>query len=134
MKPPRPKRILAAIPDLFFWSKVAGTAQHVGAEAQLATTRQALVDGARTGADLVIVDLEARQIDPLGAILEICSRDPSARPQLVAFAGHARTALLQEARAAGCDQVLTKGALASTLPLLMSHPSSDDTVTPAPSP
>lgn len=109
------KRLLAAIPDLFFGSKVSGVASQLGIEVRFAASRAALVEGARSGADLVLIDLDAAVIDPLGAIREI--RAGGAR--VVAFASHVHAGRLAEARAAGCDEVLTRGSLARSLPALL---------------
>ena len=113
-KPPR--RVLAAIPDLFFGSKVSGAARHLGVEVRFASTRQALLDGARSQPDLVIVDLDAQQVDPLGAIREILSANEL---RLIAFASHVHGTRLEQARAAGCQEVLTRGSLSANLPELL---------------
>ena len=113
------KRVLAAIPDLFFGSKVAGAAKRIGIEVQFASTRKALLDGVQSSPDLVIVDLDASTLDPLGAIREIRGASVASTPPLVAFASHVHGSLLESAHAAGCDQVLTRGALASGLPDLL---------------
>ncbi len=113
------KTILALIPDLFFWSKVAAAASRLGLEARLATSRDALLAGVDAGTGLVIVDLDAQGVDALGAVREIRERRRAGGPQLVAFASHVHAALLAEARDSGCDQVLTRGALASGLPRLL---------------
>ncbi len=110
------KRVLAAIPDLFFGSKVSGAAGQLGVQVKFASSRQALLDGARLQPDLVIVDLDAQQVDPLGAIREIRSASDL---RLIAFASHVHGARLEEARAAGCDEVLTKGSLSASLPALL---------------
>ena len=111
------KRVLAAIPDLFFGSKVSGSARQVGARVEFAASREALLAGAQSRPDLVIVDLEAAGLDPVGSIRTIRSESDV---RLVAFAGHARGALLEEARAAGCDEIYTRGSLAARLPGLLS--------------
>ena len=126
MRLPGPKRVLAAIPDLFFWSKVSGVASQLGAQARLTTSKASLLEAANAGADLVIVDLEADALDPLEAIREILSSRAPTGPRLVAFAGHTKESLLEKARAAGCDEVLTKGALASALPRLLSPAGAED--------
>ena len=110
------KRVLAAIPDLFMGSKVSGTAGQLGIQVKFASSRHALLDGARSRPDLVIVDLDAQQVDPLGAIREIRSASDL---RLIAFANHVHGARLEEARAAGCDEVLTKGSFSARLPTLL---------------
>jgi len=113
------KRVLAAIPDLFFSSKVSGTARQLGISFQLAGSRQALLEAARSRPDLIIVDLDADSVDPLGVVGELRSLAPSGAPRLIGFASHVRETVLREARRAGYDEVLTRGALAANLPGLL---------------
>ena len=113
------KTILALIPDLFFWSKVAGAASRLGLQARLATSRDALLAGVGDRPRLVIIDLDAQGVDALGAIREIRERCRAGEPRVVAFASHVRAERLASAEEAGCDQVLTRGALASGLPRLL---------------
>ena len=116
-----PKRVLAAIPDLFFGSKVTGAASPFGISVQFASSRRALLDGAASKPDLIIVDLDAQVLDPFGSISEILAHEQADRPRLVAFASHVHGATLDRAREAGCDRVLTKGALASGLPAVLAE-------------
>ena len=113
------KRVLAAIPDLFFGSKVTGAAAKLGIEVRIAVTRQAVLEGARSRPDLVIVDLDAPAIDPIGVVGELRSVSAARPPRVMAFASHVRDDLLASARAAGYDQVFTRGALATALPQLL---------------
>ncbi len=113
------KRVLAAVPDLFFGSKISGTASRLGVSVQFAASRKALLDGVRSEPDLIVVDLEAAAVDPLGAVREIRALKLAREPRLIAFGSHIYEALLREARDAGYDEVLTKGSLAATLPELL---------------
>lgn len=113
------KRVLAAIPDLFLGSKVSGAASRLGVEVQFATSRQAVLNQVDLGADLLLIDLDAGALDPVGLIVELRDLPAARRLRLVAFASHVHTALLEEARAAGCDEVLTRGTLAANLPRLL---------------
>ena len=113
------KRVLAAIPDLFFGSKVSGTAKQLGVSVQFASSRQALLDAARSRPDLIIVDLDAMAVDPIGVAGELRSLAPAGGSRLVAFGNHVHEAVLQQARTVGYDDVLTRGALAANLPSLL---------------
>lgn len=112
-------RILGAVPDLFFWSKVSATAARLGHQAQLVTTRDAVMAGVEAGADLVLVDLDATALDPIGILRSLRRQDGPDRPELVAFASHVHVQRLEEARAAGCRRVLSRGKLAASLPRLL---------------
>lgn len=115
------KHVLAAIPDLFFGSKVSGTARQLDVSVRFANSREALLDGARSQPDMIIVDLDAAVIDPIGVVGELRSLAPSdgQAARLVAFASHVNETVLLRARTAGYDEVLTRGALAVNLPSLL---------------
>ena len=112
------KRVLAAIPDLFFGSKVSAAAGRLDISVQFAGSRQALLDGAMSRPDLIIVDLEGKR-----AILSVWwasfarSHRRAARAWSRSRAMSARG--LQRAREAGYDEVLTRGGLAAGLPDLL---------------
>ena len=112
MEAKKTKNVLAAISDLFFGSKVSGTARPLGVEVRFATTPQALLEGLRSGPDLVIVDLDAAHLDPLGAIGQVRQ---AGGPRVIAFANHTRVDLIERAGAAGCEEVHTRGSLAAGL-------------------
>ncbi len=116
MDPKASKRVLAAIPDLFFGSKVAAAAGRLGIRVEFATSRQALAEGIRSRPDLVVIDLDAPTTERIEAIRAACSRG---NVRLVAFASHVHGARLDEARDSGCEEVLTRAKLASTLPALL---------------
>lgn len=118
---PGSKRVLAAIPDLFFGSKVSGAASRLGVEVRFAASRQAVLKEVDLGADLLLIDLDAGALDPVGLIVELRALPAASRLRLVAFASHVHPALLEEAKAAGCDDVLTRGALAANLPRLLAQ-------------
>ena len=68
---------------------------------------------------MIIVDLEAAAVDPLGVAGELRSLPPPRGPRLIGFASHVRETALQRAREAGYDSVLTRGSLAANLPNLL---------------
>ena len=82
-------------------------------EVRFATTRQALLEGLRSGPDLVIVDLDAAHLDPLGAIGPGPACRRATRDRLCT--NHTRVDLIEQARAAGCEEVHTRGSLAAGL-------------------
>lgn len=114
-----PKRVLAAIPDLFFSSKVSGAANQLGIDVQIANSRETLLQHAVRGADLLLIDLDASTLDGIGLVNELRSLNLPRPLRLVAFASHVHSNLLEAARSAGCDLVLTRGALAADLPRVL---------------
>ena len=112
--------VVALIEDLMFSSKVREAATALGVEARSVRSLEALVEGCRGGAGLVVVDLDARRLSPIAAI-EALRADPSlAGLSVVGFFSHVHEERAEQARAAGCSQVLTRGAFVRELPALLS--------------
>ena len=111
-------RIVAGIPDLFFASKLVGTARQRGMRVDLVTTRAALRAGIRERPDLVVADLDASVVDAIGVGRELCSQPRPGR--MIAFASHVNAELLEEGRRAGWH-VLAKGAFAARIPKILSE-------------
>jgi CheY-like chemotaxis protein len=112
-------KIVAGVPDLFFATRIAETARQLGVSIVFATSGQAIVDKASGGPALVILDLAAAPLDPIGLIAKL-KADSGARPaRVIGFVNHERTDLIEQARQAGCDEVLTRGAFTKSLPDLL---------------
>ncbi len=116
---PSPRTVVAGVPDLFFSSKISETARHLGVQIVFAQTPEALTKRAENGVNLVVLDLGAAQLDPLALIRKLKAQVATAGTTIIAFANHERTDLIEGARAAGCDQVMTRGAFSSGLPAIL---------------
>lgn len=103
--------------DLFFSSRIAGTASALGLRVDVvpdaATACEKLRDG---GYACLFVDLGDAAVDIGKLVAEL---SPDTRPAVVAFGAHVAHQRLEDAAAAGCDEVLTRGALSATLPALL---------------
>ncbi len=127
--------VLALVDDLFFQSKLAETARHVGVTLQTVTTGNALTEAARTHVPrLVLVDLNARA-GAIEAVERMCgssqtdnlhgSASPdeadagktggNAQVPVIAFLSHVQTELAERARAAGCTNVLPRSKFTAEL-------------------
>jgi CheY-like chemotaxis protein len=103
--------------DLFFTSKVTGTAEMLGFEVQV-------VGDAQTAALRIVAEPYACVFldlaDPGLDVAEFFARLPAdGRPPVVAFGSHVATARLQAARDAGCDDVLPRSRFSASLPELL---------------
>lgn len=112
-------RVVAGVPDLFFASKIAETARQVGVAVEFASSRQALLDKTAEPPALIILDLGAATLEPL-ALIALLKAGPQAA-RVVAFVNHERTDLIEQARQAGCDEVMTRGAFAKNLPGMLTE-------------
>lgn len=101
-------RILLVSPDLMVGSRLAGLARACGA----AFEQRHGPDASAAGFDLVILDLQGLReavAAAVGRLREVPGEGQP--PKLVAFGPHVATALLDDARAAGADAVVSRGEI-----------------------
>jgi CheY-like chemotaxis protein len=98
--------------DLLFTSKIRETAQGLGHTVAASRDAAALTEAAR-GAAMVIVDL--RLPSALDAIARLRADELTRTVPAVGFCDHERTELMEQARRAGCEQVLAKGRFTADL-------------------
>ncbi len=103
--------------DLFFTSKITGTAEMLEFEVQVVGDAQTAVQRvAEKPHACVFLDLA----DPVLDVTEFFAGLPAdGRPPVVAFGSHVATARLQAARDAGCDDVLPRSRFSASLPELL---------------
>lgn len=107
----------ALITDLFFVSKVKGTADVLGVPLKVVRSVEALLAEVKAGADTLIIDMNASGIDPAEAIRSCKALEPV--PRVIAYLSHVQTDLLEAARAAGADLVLPRSRFSADLPDLL---------------
>ncbi|MFN0050845.1 MAG: response regulator [Planctomycetales bacterium] len=116
MPDPTPRGVLISR-DLMFTSKVTGTAQQLGLSVVVvpdgaAATRQI----AASPVQCMFIDLS---LPPWDLPAFIASLPSDGRPTIIAFGSHVATEKLQEARTAGCDEVLPRSRFSGELPALL---------------
>jgi DNA-binding NarL/FixJ family response regulator len=106
--------IHVAVRDLLFRSRIQAAAQRLQVALAIAPRDRPLADAVRAaGGGLVLLDLG----DP-GAIEQIPAvREAGGR--VVAFAGHVQEELIARARAAGADEVLSRGQLVARIDAIL---------------
>src|SRR5262249_45830961 len=102
------QHVVAYVPDLMDRSRITA----VAAGCTFVRSAEELVQ-ASSQAGPVVVDLN--RPGGLAALARVTSR----APRTLAFASHVDRDVLDEARAAGCDQVLARSAFFSRLPDLL---------------
>lgn len=105
-------RVVALMDDLFFQMKLAETAKRLGVEVKVAATADALLPLLDAKAKLVIIDLNARS-QPIQAIERIRTAKNGLR--VIGFLSHVQTELAEQARAAGCDEVMPRSRFTQDL-------------------
>jgi PleD family two-component response regulator len=110
------RRVLAAVDDIFFASKIRAAAQASGIEFDSARTVESAIDKAKANAPgVVIADLHSQRCDPF-ALAQALKADAELRDiPLVGFFSHVQTELRERALAAGFDRVLARSTFSSQL-------------------
>ncbi|MBT4865307.1 MAG: hypothetical protein HON53_09335 [Planctomycetaceae bacterium] len=108
--------------DLFFGSKVTGTATamglHVELEADIGRGLSKLEGG---GYRCVILDLAMQGLSPADVIAAVNNSSATDRPHVIAFGSHVHTTRLEESRKAGCDDVMPRSRFSAELIEILSR-------------
>jgi CheY-like chemotaxis protein len=112
--------ILAVCTDLFFAVKIGDAARRTGRRAKFVKSRESMLEAARAGAAMIILDLNCRDVDCTGLVRAL-KADPAteAIPQ-TAFVAHVESGVIREARNAGCEHVLARSAFVKELDAILS--------------
>ena len=106
-----PRTVIAVVDDLFFASKIRGTAEQLGITVRFARTTDALVEAARRDPPaLIICDLHSQRIDPNDLAKQLKADDQLRSIPLLGFFSHVQTELQRQAEQAGFDRVIPRSA------------------------
>ena len=107
-------QVIAAIPDLFFRAKVLETAKTLAVNLDIARDADELLQQVRSEKPrLVLMDLQAAALQPLDTLVAL-----EGIP-VIGFLAHEELQLRDQALAAGCGEVLTKGQFSASLPSIL---------------
>ena len=108
--------LIALVEDLMFLSRVREAARGTGLEVRVARKTADVLEAARAGAALLVVDLDSRRL-PWGEAVTSLRSDPALGSlPVVGFLSHVNAEAAQAARAAGCTRVLARSAFVQELP------------------
>ena len=115
------RRVLAAVEDLLFRSKISETADVVGVEAAFPRNPKKLLEALRASPpDLLVLDLNSARFEPL-ELLRIVNSDSALQDvRTVGFLSHVQGDLAMAARKSGCDRVMARSAFVENLPRVLS--------------
>lgn len=106
--------VIAAIPDVFFRAKVLETAKALAVNLDVARDANELLQQIRTEKPrLVLLDLQAAAMQPLDTLVALDGIP------VVGYLAHEQVDLREQALAAGCGEVLTKGQFSASLPTIL---------------
>lgn len=113
-------RVLLLSPDLMAISRLAALARE--SDGSLESLRSLDTKPREDGYDLVLIDLQGMAGDPALLVSQVRAAVPGRHaqaPQVVAFGPHVATARLEQARAAGADDAVSRGELLGAFPALI---------------
>jgi PleD family two-component response regulator len=114
------RRVIAAVGDMIFASKIRGTAEHLNVTVDFARSEDALFDAAKTDVpSLVILDLHSTRPDPFALAARLKADEQLRTVPIVAFFSHVETELQRRALEAGVDHVLPRSAFVKRLPEIL---------------
>jgi PleD family two-component response regulator len=112
---PEPKKVLAALEDLFFTVKINEAAKRVGLAIEFVKSEKDVLEKAKTNPTLIILDLNCNSIQPLKLIGELKGNAETKAISLIGFLSHVQGELKQQAQEAGCDMVMARSAFSQNL-------------------
>ena len=115
------RRVVAAVEDLLFLSKISETANQLGVEAFFPRSPKKLVAEAQaTPPNLLILDLNSTRFEPLMLLRQLKSDEALRNVPIVGFLSHVQKDLAVVARESGCDRVMARSAFTRDLPQILS--------------
>ena len=114
------RRVLAAVEDLLFRSKISETASSLGIEATFPRNPRRLLEALRESPpDLLVIDLNSARFEPLTLLEDVRSDEATRDVSTVGFLSHVQKDLAVAAREAGCDRVVARSAFTRDLPRIL---------------
>jgi len=117
--PASPQQIVVADDDLLFSTNLSGTLTALGYRPLVVRTEAALLETLRGSPRAAIVNLAARGFEAAGVIARLKDDTATRGVPILGFCGHRDVERLRAAKAAGCDEVATNGAVAGDLGRLL---------------
>jgi len=115
------RRVVAAVEDLLFRSKISETANQLGVETLFPRSPKKLVAEAQaTPPNLLILDLNSTHFEPLMLLRQLKSDEALRGVPIVGFLSHVQKDLAVAARESGCDRVMARSAFTRDLPEILS--------------
>jgi PleD family two-component response regulator len=123
------RRVLAAVEDLLFKSKISETADVLGVEARFPRSKARLLEALRESPpDLLILDLNSARFEPLELLQTVKSDDAMKDVPTIGFLSHVQRDLAVAARESGCDRVMARSAFTRDLPRMLEKEEASETV------
>ena len=110
------RRVVAAVEDLLFRSKISATANALNVEARFPRSPKKLLEGAaQEPPDLLVLDLNSPRFEPLRLLEELKAGENTRDVPVVGFISHVQKDLALAARERGCDRIVARSAFVKDL-------------------
>lgn len=120
------RRVVAAVEDLLFKSKIMETANHVGVEASFPRSpKKFLALAAESPPDLLVLDLNSERFEPLNLLGELKSGEATRDIPVVGYLSHVQKDLAIAAKEMGCDRIVARSAFTKDLPKILAGGADD---------
>jgi PleD family two-component response regulator len=115
------RRVIAAVSDMIFASKIRGTAEALNVTVNFARSEDSLFDTAKADVpSLFIFDLHSERPDPFAVAARLKADEQLRDVPIVAFFSHVEVELQRRALEAGIEHVLPRSAFTMRLPEILS--------------
>ncbi len=115
------RQVIAVVDDIFFASKIRGTAEQAGVSVNFPRSTEAAFAAARSDETaLIICDLNALKVDPFELARKIKAEAATTGVPLLGFFAHVQTDLQRKAVEAGFDRVIPRSVFAKDLAEIIS--------------
>ncbi|CAN5200360.1 hypothetical protein BH24ACT16_BH24ACT16_16140 [soil metagenome] len=115
------QRVMAAVEDLMFKSKISETAATLGIESAFPRSPAKLLDAARSSPpDILILDLASERFEPLELLRTVSEDEELSGIPTIGFLPHVEKDLARAAKEAGCGKIMARSAFTKELPKIIS--------------
>jgi PleD family two-component response regulator len=111
-----PRRILAAVTDLFFSVKLTDAAKRAGLSLEFVKDSNEILEKAKSLPSLIIFDLNFESMNPVALITKLKENSETKGISLIGYLSHIQVDLKQQAQEAGCNMVLARSAFSQNMP------------------
>lgn len=119
--------VIALVDDLMFLSRIREAARGAALDVKTARKTQDVLDGARAGACLLLLDLDSSRLHWAETVALVRADPALTTLPIVGFLSHVNADSAREARAAGLTQVLARSAFVHELPEILAAAARGDT-------
>ena len=119
--------IVVFVPDLLMRQQLVGGLEAAGYAAKGAATAARLATALETRPAAILVELDGVGIDGPAIVTELKAAPRTTDVPVVGFCAHTRTELIQAARDAGADRVVSRGELTHRLVRIAGEVTGDPT-------